>query len=283
MMTLGLSVTNPASIFRVRAHNTAAESENKIHDDRVAAVYGFRGGLVPGVTVYGYMVPAIIDRFGRGWIEHGGISVRFLAPCYEGETVVVRCVESTVTAEREDGSIYSSGTVTANSDREPDNYAEHGLPAMEDRPVASSETITPGLRLGSIREPLGCSTRGGNPGTSLAHGQRDSCSQLPHESLDPRCERSVSPWARRQRTGNHSDGRNPGMLRAQRPAPRGGRHEPNHGRQADRQRAPHIYLPVVKISFRRCHLHDVCFGFCRLIDPSHIRTAACRRSHLSFP
>ena len=147
-------MTNPASIFRVRAHNTAADSENKIHDDRVAAAYGFRGGLVPGVTVYGYMVPAIVDRFGRGWIEHGGISVRFHSPCYEGETVVVRCAESTVTAGREDGSIYSSGTVTENSDCRPDNYPEHPLPAMENRPLASHETITPGLPLGTIRAPL---------------------------------------------------------------------------------------------------------------------------------
>ena len=50
-MTSGLSVTNPESIFRVRAHNTAADTENKINDDRVAAAHGFRGGLVPGVTV----------------------------------------------------------------------------------------------------------------------------------------------------------------------------------------------------------------------------------------
>ena len=149
-----MSVTNPASIFRIRAHNTAADSENKIHDDRVAAAHGFRGGLVPGVTVYGYMVPAIIDRFGRGWIELGGISVRFLSPCYEGETVVVRCAESTVTAGREDGSLYSSGTVIENSDCRPDSYPEHPLPAMENRPLASPETITPGLPLGAIRAPL---------------------------------------------------------------------------------------------------------------------------------
>ena len=35
----------------LRASNEATESENKIHDDTVAAQYGFRGGLVPGVSV----------------------------------------------------------------------------------------------------------------------------------------------------------------------------------------------------------------------------------------
>src|SRR5215470_1562353 len=104
-------VSQQASIFRVRAHNTAQDSENKIHEDRVAAAHGFRGGLVPGVAVYGYMVPAILEHLGEEWAGRGGISVRFLAPCYEGETVIARCHGSTVTAEKEDGSVYASGVV----------------------------------------------------------------------------------------------------------------------------------------------------------------------------
>ena len=31
--------------YRVRARNTAPDSENRIHDDRTAALYGFRAGL----------------------------------------------------------------------------------------------------------------------------------------------------------------------------------------------------------------------------------------------
>ena len=47
-------MTEPAwGTYRVRAHNIAADSENKIHDDSVARQYGFAGGLVPGVVVYG--------------------------------------------------------------------------------------------------------------------------------------------------------------------------------------------------------------------------------------
>src|SRR5207237_6278116 len=74
---------------RVRAENTAADSENKIHDDRVAAKYGFRGGLVPGVTVYGYMATAAIEHFGEKWLERGAMDVRFSAPVYEGEEVEI--------------------------------------------------------------------------------------------------------------------------------------------------------------------------------------------------
>lgn len=143
-----------ASIFRTRAHNTALDSENKIHDDSVAAAYGFRGGLVPGVTVYGYMVPAIIEALGHGWIAHGSANVRFHLPCYEGENMVARCTESEITAEREDGSVYASGTVGQQADLAPASFPAHPLPDGENRPLASSETITTGLALGTVREIL---------------------------------------------------------------------------------------------------------------------------------
>ena len=50
--------------YRVRAFNTAAASENKIHDDTVARRFGFSGGLVPGVEVYAYMTHMAIERLG---------------------------------------------------------------------------------------------------------------------------------------------------------------------------------------------------------------------------
>jgi hypothetical protein len=151
-----IALTQPPSIFRVRAHNTAADSENRIHDDRVASAYGFRGGLVPGVTVYGYMMPPVLERFGNDWLDHGGITMRFLAPCYEGATVLARCDGFAVTAEQEDGSLYASGTLTMdeNADTTVEAYPIHPLPEMDCRPLASSETIVPGSPLGSIRERL---------------------------------------------------------------------------------------------------------------------------------
>ena len=43
------------------AFNQATDSENRIHSDEVARQYGFRGGLVPGVTVFAYLVhPALV-------------------------------------------------------------------------------------------------------------------------------------------------------------------------------------------------------------------------------
>jgi hypothetical protein len=103
--------------YRVRARNTAAESENRIHDDAVAARFGFRGGLVPGVIVYAYMTVPIVAEFGQRWLEGGTMQVKFHQPFYEGEEVIVRAevdsssepVKATVRAEREDGSVARDG------------------------------------------------------------------------------------------------------------------------------------------------------------------------------
>src|ERR1044071_4041743 len=101
----------PLPLYQVRARNTAVESENKMHDDRVAAQFGFRGGLVPGVTVYAYMTVPIVARFGSAWLERGAMQVKFHQPFYDGDPVTVRAevdaeaepIKAAVRAEREAG------------------------------------------------------------------------------------------------------------------------------------------------------------------------------------
>ena len=142
-------------IFRVTAHNTANDSDNKIHDDTVARTYGFRGGLVPGVSVYGYMIPAVLECLGRDWLERGSIAFRLHAPCFEGDVVVSRCGGQAVSAENEEGSLYASGIVEIgdNASAAP-RFPLHPLPDMDQRPIASRQTIFPGRRLGSITQQL---------------------------------------------------------------------------------------------------------------------------------
>jgi hypothetical protein len=156
-MNTAMTTSNqPPSVFRVRAHNAASDSENKIHDDQVASAYGFRGGLVPGVTMYGYMIPPVLERLGPRWLECGAVAVRFHAPCYEGETVVACCNDSVVNATHEDGSLYASGTVSIedSADQAVVSFPLHPLPEMDHRPLASSATILPGTPLGSIHATL---------------------------------------------------------------------------------------------------------------------------------
>lgn len=141
--------------FRVTAHNTAPDSENKIHDDVVARAYGFRGGLVPGVTVYGYMIPPVLERFGRAWLERGSMTFRLHAPCYEGDAVVGRCICEAVSAESEDGSLYASGVVGLGEHAGTATiFPLHPAPEMDQWPAASTQTIVPGRPLGAIRQPL---------------------------------------------------------------------------------------------------------------------------------
>jgi acyl dehydratase len=84
--------------YRVIAFNTAHDSENKIHDDATACRFGFGGGLVPGVDVYGYMTHLPVMRWGRAWLEHGSAECRFLKPVYDGDA-------ATVTARDADGAL----------------------------------------------------------------------------------------------------------------------------------------------------------------------------------
>jgi acyl dehydratase len=80
--------------YRVAAFNTAHDSENKIHDDATARRFGFGGGLVPGVDVYGYMSHLPVMRWGRAWLERGTAECRFFKPVYDGDTATVSATES---------------------------------------------------------------------------------------------------------------------------------------------------------------------------------------------
>jgi hypothetical protein len=84
--------------YRVSAFNTAHDSENKIHDDSVARRFGFGGGLVPGVDVYGYMTHLPVMRWGRDWLERGTAECRFFKPVYDGDI-------ASVTAREVDGGL----------------------------------------------------------------------------------------------------------------------------------------------------------------------------------
>ena len=155
-------------VYRVRATNTASESENKIHDDRVAAAYGFRGGLVPGVAVYGYMMAPVVG-FAADWLAHGSMRLRLIEPFYDGDPVVVRAeVEDDgsvrVSAEREDGTVCATG-IAALSSRwlSLSPLPEHPLPSMDARPAPARDNLIPGAPLGTVREKLDLSAGRSQP------------------------------------------------------------------------------------------------------------------------
>src|SRR6266853_3544585 len=87
-------MTSRIEPYRVLAHNTSKQSENKIHDDAVARRFGFSGGLVPGVDVMAYMIHLPVAKWGRAFLERGLIEARFVKPVYDGEMADVTGEES---------------------------------------------------------------------------------------------------------------------------------------------------------------------------------------------
>ncbi|HYL39011.1 MAG TPA: hypothetical protein VEV17_24050 [Bryobacteraceae bacterium] len=153
-------MVHPPLLHRVRAVNTAPESENRIHDDSVAAQYGFRGGLVPGVTVYGYMTAPVV-ALAPTWPEGGTMMVRFLEPFYDGDEVLVKAEPQDdgsilIAAERPDGTVCARGVagLRTESQSAPAPYPEAPLPPPEQRPVPSNSNLTPGSTLGTLTATL---------------------------------------------------------------------------------------------------------------------------------
>jgi MaoC like domain len=136
--------------YRVRARNTAPDSENRIHNDRTAAAHGFNTGLVPGVTVYGYLTVPVVRQFGMDWVARGGMRVRFQQPVYDGEEVLVELTGNQVNASRTDGTVCATGEILWPETPPPSLalYPQEPLPAA--RPPASAESLAPGRVLGTL-------------------------------------------------------------------------------------------------------------------------------------
>lgn len=76
--------------YQVRTHNASEHSENRMHSDDVARQFGFKGALVPGVTVFSHMTRPMVERFGEQWLAQGMADVTFFKPAYEGDLLTVR-------------------------------------------------------------------------------------------------------------------------------------------------------------------------------------------------
>ena len=97
------------------ALNTAPDSENQIHGDELAKKYGFRGGLVPGVTIASYLVHPAIEIWGRDWLERGYANCRITSPLYDKEKFSVSTDQ--LSAHHMNSTLVNSlGLATANAE-----------------------------------------------------------------------------------------------------------------------------------------------------------------------
>jgi acyl dehydratase len=148
--------------YRVRARNTSSNSENKIHDDATARRYGFRGALVPGVTIYAYLTEPLVAAFGAAWLERGTAAVRFQKPVLDGEEVHVTggvtgrqkaaataAVTGATAAEPEAATL--TATLPAGSPTPVNLELYRQLPLPEARPEATREHL---LALDGLGTPV---------------------------------------------------------------------------------------------------------------------------------
>ena len=70
--------------WQATAFNQSTQSANQIHSDEIARVYGFKGGLVPGVTVSSYLMHPAVVAWGERWLKRGRAHVLVKKPLYDG-------------------------------------------------------------------------------------------------------------------------------------------------------------------------------------------------------
>ena len=72
-----------AQSWTAEAFNQSPDSSNRIHSDEVAKEFGFKGGLVPGVTVSAYLTHPAVAAWGLDWLGGGRAHVVVGKPLYD--------------------------------------------------------------------------------------------------------------------------------------------------------------------------------------------------------
>jgi len=153
----------------VRAHNFAEKSDNKIHDNDVAARMGYLGGLVPGVALYAYMTVPLVRDFGAEWIASGAMSAKFIQPTYAGEEATVHArveqespLRVSLRLTNPLGELCAVGSASmpeSHAPVDPARYPRHPMPAT--KWPARADALTKGMPLGSLRIDPGKAAYGG--------------------------------------------------------------------------------------------------------------------------
>ncbi len=115
----------------------------------MARRFGFAGGLVPGVTVYGYLTWPAVTEWVRAWLESGTMSARFAAPVYDADLVEVvgawHGEDLHIEARNASGEVCATA-VAALPDRPTAplvlaDFPSEPLPPLDERPPATPEVL----------------------------------------------------------------------------------------------------------------------------------------------
>ena len=130
------------------AFNQATESTNQIHSDEMAKAYGFKGGLVPGVTISSYLMHPAVEAWGMDWLTRGFAQVVVNKPLYDGYQFDVQVSEATDRSYQallvdQEGTRCATGTMRLTDDL-PEPPVLRGDPMLQkgaDIPVVSREVL----------------------------------------------------------------------------------------------------------------------------------------------
>ncbi|MFN7929988.1 MAG: hypothetical protein U0Y68_19120 [Blastocatellia bacterium] len=150
--------------YTVTGYNYAFAHDNKIHSDDVAAQFGFKGGLVPGVGVYAYLTHPVVAALGTTWLERGAMIAKFLKPLYHDEKATVRATVTQLVPltlslhlHNAEGMLCAVGEAslpTRLSERDSTEFPSRSLPASEARPAATIANLPVAAVLGSLNWSL---------------------------------------------------------------------------------------------------------------------------------
>lgn len=82
-----MTVVSASCVRLAVADPPEVSAANPVHDES-ATGYGYAGGIVAGIHTYGWMVPAILDALGAGWLSHGWSEFRLPRPVYPGDELL---------------------------------------------------------------------------------------------------------------------------------------------------------------------------------------------------
>ena len=146
--------------YKIIGNNYAEDHDNKIHSDEVAAQFGFRGGLVPGVGVYAYLTHPVAEIMGEEWFCQGAMTAKFLKPIYHGEEVTVQGKVTSVAPLciglnlfDAEGILCAVGEASLPANLPEliiENYPLNNLPVTDERPVAGKANLPIGKILGAL-------------------------------------------------------------------------------------------------------------------------------------
>lgn len=142
------TVTKPCN-WQGIAFNTSPLSANQIHSDAMARDYGFRGGLVPGVSVSAYLTHPAVTAWGLDWLDHGGAKVSILNPTYDGDSFSVALDEVTdtdyqATLTDPNGTVTARGEIYRQHERQP--------PSLRRDPLLQADYRAPGATPATMQQ-----------------------------------------------------------------------------------------------------------------------------------